>query len=260
MVDPIYVLVAAGFGFVSYLAFPILASGLNPAVRHKLAHIFWGLTARSMGAMVIVRRTIGKHQLKKMEFDDSKAAAKVVLDDGVLGDSKPLHFNDPDDRSHRLKRKQLALLHENANGVIDIKLAEQGHWWTRHKDEGKKYTPEGALNPHFNLPETTRLSNLDDALALILGDTEPQDVKTMTDYTKHRFAKYADSIDAIDGLIGIIAAVTGFALPGIGRYVNVKIIGEESGGGPTTTVPVDHIQDVTLTLADTGLDFMTVIL
>lgn len=259
MVSTLYGAVAVALGICSYLLVAVFGSALSIRLRSAIAQFYWGLATRSLGRLVIIRRTVGEHQIKKMHIDDEKSAFKVELNEGILGGGKPLHCNDPDDRVHRLNRKPLAFVHETVNAALDIQLAETGYWFRRHVDDGRLWLESGNLNPHFEVGDESRLANLDDALPLILSDVEPQEVETMEEYTRHRFAKYAGDLDAIDGIIAFTGMAIGFGFVVVGRYVQRKILGE-GGSDPSTTIPVDSLGDVALAIQQPAQELLVTLL
>jgi hypothetical protein len=243
MVELVWAGIAASTGLLCYLAIPFVATALPIQLRDSVAQYYYGLATRAIGRMVLVKRTIGEYKLMKMQVDDEKAAAKVTLDDSLLGDKKELHFDDPDNRIHRWNNKPVAMIHELVNGAMDLQLAELGHHWRNHKADGK-HKSAGRVNPHFEVDDKNRLVDLDAVMALVVKDSEPSDIGATEDWTRKRYEKYKDSIGGME----VLTTFTGFAvgLGGIilGAYVQSNLLdGTGTTGSPENPIPTGMIAD-----------------
>jgi hypothetical protein len=251
MVSLVWATIAASAGLACYLAIPMFGPAVNIRLRNRIAQYYYGLAARPLGRITLVRRRVGGYSLKPMKIDDEKAAAKVVLDDNMLGDSKELHFDDPDNRMKRWKSKPLTVIHEDVPGGVDPQLAELGYHLRQHIEEGKHEVDETTVNPHFEVPDesTLRCVDIDDVKALVPNGAKPTDVKTVEGFTRKRFEKYRDSVGAME----VLTTFTGFAV-GLGgmavlAYVRTKILGDGGGSTPNNPIPIDAIDAIGSTVA-----------
>jgi len=239
MVSIIYAVLSACLGLLAYLLIAFVGGLGTVGLRHRVAHWYWSMAARVMGKIAIVRRSVGSYSLMKLKVDDEKGAGKVVLDDSLLGDSKGLYFDDPDNRIDRVKSKPVAVLHEDVPGVVDPELAELGYHWRNHYSDGKHRAGEDGeqVNPYFAVDGQTRLVNIDDVKPLILHGSEPTDAGTIEDFTRKRFEKYRDNVGATE----MLSALTGFGAGIIGMATVAYVRDSLLDGGvsnPGNPVPV----------------------
>jgi len=248
MVNFIYAILTACLGFLAYLLIAFVGSVGTAGLRHRIAHYYWGLATRAMGKIAIVRRSVGSYSLMKLKVDDEKGAGKVVLDDSLLGDSKGLYFDDPDNRIDRVKSKPVAVLQEDVPGVVDPELAELGYHWRNHYSDGKHRAGEDGeqVNPYFDVDGRTRLVNIDDVKPLILNGSEPTDAGTIEDFTEKRFEKYGGGVGATE----VLSALTGFGTGLIGMAVVAYVRDDVLDGGVST--PGDPAPVFLGPLADAG--------
>lgn len=251
MVSIVWATIAAAAGLMCYLAIPMLAPAVSMPLRNQIAQYYYGLAARSLGQITLVRRRVGGYALKQMKIDDEKAAAKVVLDDSMLGDSKELHFNDPDNRMKRWKSKPLTVIHEDVPAGVDAQLAELGYYWRQHVEDGKHLVDDETVNPNFEVAndQSLRCIDIDDVKALIPNGSKPTDVKTVEGFTRKRFEKYRESVGAME----ILTTFTGFAV-GIGgmailAYVRDNLLEDTSTSTPDNPIPIDSVFDSTIAAA-----------
>jgi len=238
MVDIVYALLSACLGLLAYLLIAFVGGLGTVGLRHRVAHWYWGMAARVMGKIAVVRRSVGSYSMMRLKIDDQKGAGKVVLDDSLLGDAKELYFDDPDNRIDRIKSKPVAILHEDVPGVVDPELGELGYHWRNHYSDGKhRDEDEQRVNPYFDVPPETRLQNIDDVKPLVLCGSEPTDAGTMEDFTRKRFEKYRDNVGATE----MLSALTGFGAGIIGMAALAYLRDSVLDGGvssPSNPVPV----------------------
>lgn len=246
MVNIIYALLSACLGLLAFLSIAFVGSAGTVGVRQRIAHWYWGMATRVMGKIAIVRRSVGSYSIMRLKIDDEKGAGKVVLDDSLLGDAKELYFDDPDNRIDRIKSKPVAVLHEDVPGVVDPELAELGYHWRNHYSDGKHRDEDGErVNPYFDVPQTTRLQNIDDVKPLVLNGSQPTDAGTMEDFTRKRFEKYRDNVGATE----MLSALTGFGAGIIGMAIIAYVRDSVLDGGvsnPGNPVPVVLTPDLSV--------------
>lgn len=242
MASILWVTISASFGLLCFLAIPFLSVGGGPRMRNRVAQFYWGQAARSIGKIALVWRNVGGPSLFQLKIDDQKGAGYVTLDDSVLGDPKELHFEDPDNRMKRWKRKPFVMVHEMVAGVVDPELGELGYHLRQYDAESGLAKGDKA-DPYFAVPKQRRAVTIDDVHPLVINGSEPTDASTMVDFTRNRFAKYKDNVGAVE----IISTFTGFAI-GVGgvaalQYFQRKIIDGGGGTEPQQPVPVGTLAD-----------------
>jgi len=249
MVSAIWTCIAFSFGLLIYFLIPFISASLPIDLRARMMDTCDGMATRSIGQPAIISREVGRPSLMEWKVDDEVGCGKVVLDDSMLGDSKELFFDDPDDRVHRWQSKATVLLHEGVPTVLDAELACLGKRWREHRRSGK-HREGDSVNPFFEVPDTVRCVSLENAAELILNGSKPEDPATMEDYTRKRFEKYRNAIGAIEIISGALAAAVGFGLVAVGAYVRNNLL-DGGGSGPTIEAPLwaaDAATDVVVTL------------
>jgi hypothetical protein len=248
MVSIVGATLAASFGFMLYLVLAVGGQSLPVELRNRIADFYFGLGMRSYRQVALVRRVIGKYELKPIKLNDAEGSAELTLNSGLIGDDKKLPFKNPDDRIYRLYGKPLALVAENVPFAGDAELAEIGGA-LGEKAQQQSITWESGdthhADPYVQLETSLKAVDPANIANLIPNGVQPQNIKTTKQMTKKRYEKYSDRVGAKEALAAGMSFLMGAAGVVVIKYVQSKLIDESGGGGP----PADQVP---LTLYDIG--------
>jgi hypothetical protein len=232
---------AVSFGFLLYLVLAVGGQSLPVELRKRIADFYFQLGMRSYRQVALVRRVIGKYELKPIKINDAENTAELTLDSGLLGEDKTLPFKNPDDRIYRLYGKPLAVVPGNVPFAGDAELAEIGEALSeKAQKQSISWQSDDThhADPYVQLRTSLRAVDPTDIGHVVPNGVQPQNVATTKKMTKKRYEKYTDRVGAKEALAAGMSFLMGAGGVMIIKYVQSKLIDESGGSDPVGSAPL----------------------
>lgn len=256
MVDPVWVVIMAGLGVITYAGIPMLVMSAPIELREAVGRKYHSLAARALKQFVFLRRILSGYDVEPISVDDEQKLLKVTLSSSRLGEDNTYPFTDPDNRIARLYNKPVALAYEAVPAAVDAELAEIGEWTDEKVQQdgglwhGDLDDPESVrYDPWVPMSSGLRLVDPMEVFNIVGNDVDPEMVKTAEKKTQKRFEKYGGGVSPVQlmsGVLGFFAGLGGIILL---RYVEQKLLGGGGGAPDPTTLPIQLASDMVVMLA-----------